>query len=322
MLALRFGMTSFPDDNTLSIDFDPRSLGFSQTYASQIQLDKFPQVRIRGYDGQGRTMGAINPTEINWKSTSANASYSKLVGSHTFKAGGDWRKIGVDTYIPGDGAGYFDFDKDMTSSDGGVGSTTDGSSFASFLLGYPSSRPDRVSSLSASTPLNLFTHYLGGFVQDDWRVSSKLTVNYGLRLEHEKGLSEENNDFTVGWDPAMTTALSTVTIPADAVAGTPARTVAGGLMYAGVDGNSTYQGDAPAVKWSPRVGVVYSFNPKTVLRGGYGVYWAPLNFPITELRDEQLRPGGLIRRTRSCEQPKQSDLAQQPVSDRDRAADG
>ena len=131
-------------------------------------------------------MGAINPTEINWKSTSANASYSKLVGTHTFKFGGDWRKIGVDTYIPGDGAGYFDFDKDMTSSNGGTGSTTDGNAFASFLLGYPSSRA-HASQISVSTPLNLFTYYFGGFVQDDWRVSSKLTVNYGLRLEHENG---------------------------------------------------------------------------------------------------------------------------------------
>jgi trimeric autotransporter adhesin len=185
----------------------------------------------------------------------------------------------VDTYIPGDGAGYFDFDKDMTSSNGGTGSTTDGNAFASFLLGYPSSLSTRESRLSVSTPLNLFTQYYGGFAQDDWRVSSKLTVNYGLRLEHEKGLSEENNNFTVGWDPAMTSALSTVAIPADAVAGTPARTVAGGLMYAGVGGNNTYQGNAPAVKWSPRVGVVYAFDPKTVIRGGYGLYWAPFNYP-------------------------------------------
>ena len=78
----------------------------------------------------------------------------------------------------------------------------------------------------------------------------------------------------------MTSALSTIAIPADPVAGTPARTVAGGLMYAGVDGNKTYQGNAPAVKWSPRVGAVYAVNDRTVLRGGYGLYWAPFNYPI------------------------------------------
>ena len=282
VLALRFGKTEFPDNDTLTIDFDPRSLPFSQTYRSQIQLNKFPQVRIRGYDqGHGsRTLGAINPTEINWKSTSANATLSKVAGAHTLKFGGDWRKMGIDTYIPGDGAGFFDFDKDMTSSDGGIGSTTNGNAFASFLLGYPSARTDRVTSLSVSTPLNVFTHYFGGYAQDDWRLSSKLTLTYGLRLEHEKGLSEKDNNFTVGFDPIMQSALSTVTIPADLVAGTPARTVTGGLMYAGVDGNKTYQGNTPAVKASPRVGVVYAINHRTVLRGGYGLFWAPFNYPI------------------------------------------
>ena len=282
VLALRFGKTTFPDNDTLTIDFDPRSLPFSNTYLSQIQLNKFPQVRIRGYDqGHGaRTLGAINPTEINWQSTSANATLSKVAGPHTFKFGGDWRKMALDSYIPGDGAGFFDFDKDMTSSDGGIGSTTNGNAFASFLLGYPSSRTDRVTSLSVSTPLNVFTHYFGGYAQDDWRLNPKVTLTYGLRLEHEKGLSEKDNNFTVGFDPAMQSALSTVTIPADPVAGTPARTVRGGLMYAGVDGNKTYQGSTPAVKWSPRAGVVYAVNDRTVLRGGYGLYWAPFNYPI------------------------------------------
>ena len=166
-------------------------------------MNKFPQVRIRGYDqGHGaRTLGAINPTEINWKSTSANATLSRVAGAHTFKFGGDWRKMGIDTYIPGDGAGFFEFDKDMTSSDGGIGSTTNGNAFASFLLGYPSARTDRTTFLSVSTPLNVFTHYFGGYAQDDWRINSKVTLTYGLRLEHEKGLSEKDNNFTVGFDP-------------------------------------------------------------------------------------------------------------------------
>ena len=119
--------------------------------------------------------------------------------------------MGVDTYIPGDGAGFFDFDKDMTSSNGGTGSTTDGNAFAAFLLGYPSTV--RTSQISVSTPLNLFTYYYGGYVQDDWRVSSRLSLNYGLRFEHEDGLREEEDRFTVGFDPAMSSALSSVTIP-------------------------------------------------------------------------------------------------------------
>jgi trimeric autotransporter adhesin len=278
VLAMRFGMTRFPDNNTLSIPFDPSTLGFSPAYLDQVTLEKFPGIRIRGYDQfAGQTMGAINPTEINWKSTSANTSYARTAGAHLFKVGADFRKMGVDTYIPGDGAGFFDFDKDMTSSNGGTGGTTDGNAFASFLLGYPSSV--RTSQISVSTPLNLYTYYYGGYVHDDWRVNGKLTLNYGLRVEHEDGLREEQNRFTVGFDPALKSALSSITVPADPIAGTPARQVGGGLLYAGVDGNKTTQGNQPAVKWSPRVGVVYEIAEKTVLRGGYGLYWAPFNYP-------------------------------------------
>ena len=55
--------------------------------------------------------------------------------------------------------------------------------------------------------------------------------------------------------------------------------VRGGLVYAGQNGANDYQGDPPAVKFSPRLGLVYSFNPKTVVRAGYGIYWAPWNYP-------------------------------------------
>lgn len=297
VMALRFGLTDFPDDNTLSVDFDPRTLGFSSTYANQIALDKFPQTRIRGYDaGNGnRTLGAINPTEINWKSISANGMFSKIVGTHSIKVGADFRRIGVDTFIPGHGAGFFDFDRDMTSSNGTNTNPLNGNAFASFLLGYPS--PLRESQLTVSTPLDLFTDYYGGYVQDDWRVSSRFTLNYGVRLEHETGLAEKNNNFTVGFDPAMTSALSSISIPGDPVAGTPARTVTGGLMYAGVDGNPTAQGDPPAVKWSPRIGAVYSLNTQTVIRGGYGLYWAPFNYPIPDPNNNNYGQVGYTQNT-------------------------
>ncbi len=56
----------------------------------------------------------------------------------------------------------------------------------------------------------------------------------------------------------------------------------GGLVYAGQNGANTYQGDPPALKVSPRVGAVYSINTRTVIRGGYGIYWAPLNAPAPD----------------------------------------
>src|SRR5207248_2490626 len=98
VMALRFGMTRFPDNNTLTASFDPATLGFSNTFLNQVTIAKFPQVRIRGYDQYfAQTLGAIEPTQINWKSLSANGAYSRFVGTHTFKLGADFRKIGVDT---------------------------------------------------------------------------------------------------------------------------------------------------------------------------------------------------------------------------------
>ena len=280
VLSLRFGLTRFPDNNTLSIPFDPTTLGFSTNFTNNITVPKFPGVRLTGYDAlASQTLGAINPTQINWKSTSANAAYSRFFGAHTVKLGGDFRKIGVDSYLSGDSSGFFYFDNEFTSANNSNSNATSGNAVASFLLGYPSANSGNTSDFSISTPLNLYTYYFGGYAQDDWRVNSKFTMNYGIRLEHETGLAEQNNNFTVGFNPSATSALSSVTIPADPVAGTPARTVQGGLMYAGVNGNPTTQGNPPKIKASPRVGIVYSFDTNTVLRSGYGIYWAPYNYP-------------------------------------------
>ncbi|HYR42953.1 MAG TPA: TonB-dependent receptor [Terriglobia bacterium] len=291
VLALRFGWTRFPDNNTITADFDPATLGFSPAYPNQVSLKKFPTIRIRGYDQatanrtspqDAATLGALDPTQINWKSVTFNGSYSKFVGTHTFKMGADFRKMGIDTYIPGPGSGFFDFDKDFTSVNGGTSDVLSGNAFAAFLLGFPSGLASRPSTLPISTPLNVYTHYYGAYWQDDWRITPKLTLNYGLRAEHEDGLREQHNDFTVGFDPRANSSLSSVTIPADPIAGTAARQVSGGLMYAGVGGNKTYQGNPPAAKWSPRAGAAYSFNSRTVVRGGYGMFWAPYNYPTPD----------------------------------------
>ena len=281
VLALRFGLTDFPDNPSLSIDYDPAQLGFSQAFMSEVGqtgLAKFPVVGFTTYRG----LGAQDPVKSRiYKSWGTNGSYSKFVGTHTFKFGADYRRIGGlldSTACP---SGCLNFSREFTSATGtNNGSASDGNAMATFLLGYPSGDfQASASQMGLTTPLNLYTNYYGGYVQDDWRVSSKFTVNYGLRLEHEDGIREVDNNFTVGFDRGAASPVN-VTIPAsvDTSGGTPAHPVLGGLLFAGVNGNATEQGNPPMIKYSPRLGAVYSLNSKTVLRGGYGLYWSPWNY--------------------------------------------
>ena len=107
------------------------------------------------------------------------------------------------------------------------------------------------------------------FVQDDWRVNSRLTLNFGMRLEHETGPADANNRFVSGFDPAAASPLqATVAEPK----------IRGALLYAGVNGNPTHALNPLAVKLGPRFGFAYSASPKMSVRGGYGIFWAPLPF--------------------------------------------
>ena len=272
VVTLRYGLTQFRDDDTLSIDFDPASLGFASAFSSAIQTKKFPNVNITDY----YSLGAIDPSDRNLYSWSANGTVSKLLGRHTVKAGVDFRTVGIDTQSFANGAGTLQFDRRFTSANplvnGVNGPSPSGNALASLLLGYPSGDPGNQSSIQVSAPANYFFRYYGAYLQDDFRVSSKLTINGGLRIEHEDGLREEENRFTVAFDRTLNPGGVLGSI---SVNGQPVR---GGLVYAGVNGAPTQQGNQPALKYSPRFGLVYSANPKTVIRGGYGIYQAPWNY--------------------------------------------
>ena len=93
-----------------------------------------------------------------------------------------------------------------------------------------------------------------------------LTVNYGLRYEYEPGVREANNQFTVGFDR-----------DADFPVQVPGLALKGGLMYAGENGYPTHQGEA-LNGVAPRGGFAWSLSNKDVIRGGYGFFWAPMQF--------------------------------------------
>ena len=77
-------------------------------------------------------------------------------------------------------------------------------------------------------------HYFSGYAQDDWRVNNKLTINYGLRLEHETGMMEKDNQETVNFDTTAVNPLNSQVKLIDPVTGAQ-RQIMGGLIFAGAE---------------------------------------------------------------------------------------
>jgi hypothetical protein len=288
--TFRFGLNTFGDDNSLPFEYDSDQL-WGQTapaFASAIPIKKFPSMTLTGYNGTGFT-GVADREYYSW---GVNGSLTRLAGSHSVKIGADYRILGVDAIVNGASAGSYTFNGQFSAiSTNNRGNT--GNAIADLLLGYPSS-----GNITLNSQFDDYIRYYGGFIQDDWRVNDRLSVNYGVRFEHETGLAEKNNQLIVAFDRSAVSPLN-VTIPADPVAGTPARQVLGGPVFAGTNGANEYVGSPPAVKLSPRAGIAYSLNPQTVVRGGYGLFWAPWSSGVeqsagysatTDLQQDPNRP--------------------------------
>jgi len=275
VLTVRYGWTTW-QDSCDSQPFSPgqASLGFNPAFVSQL-----PSVGQQTFPSLGfqttEAVGGWGPGPVRWNGPYAiNAALTKLKGTHSYKGGFDIRRLGVTlatvTAFDPSIAGNYNFDPLFTSAKGVANS---GNEIASLLLGLPS---------NGHAPYNdgsgeWYTKYWGAYFQDDWRVNSKFTLNYGLRLEHEAGLREVNDHQTVGFDQNATNPIDAL-VPK---AGTPlaGRTLKGGLLFAGVNGANDYQGDPKTIKPAPRVGATYAIDTNTVLRAGYGLYWAPWNYP-------------------------------------------
>jgi trimeric autotransporter adhesin len=136
-----------------------------------------------------------------------NGTLTKLAGGHSFKVGADYRVLGVKAKTYGNSAGSFTFSGQYTGSNATSPAVTSRNAIADLLLGYPSA-----GSIPINPEIDDFVNYFGAYAQDDFHVSDRLTVNYGLRLEHETGLAERNNQLAVGFDSTTVNPLN-VTIP-------------------------------------------------------------------------------------------------------------
>jgi hypothetical protein len=261
VLAVRWGFnrffsTSFP---TSSAGFNLASLGLPASLADATPNTAFPAITM----GDLTSFGGGTTVRDVYYSRAINAAVSHFAGRHSVKAGFDFRTL-HDAGTPASGPASFSFSDVFTREKPQTATSGTGSSLATMLLGYPTG-----GSMNVVSNFDDYLRYYGGFIHDDFRVTSKLTLNLGLRFEQESGIREANNKLIAGFDSAAPNPLE------KNVTGLK---IPGQVLYAGTNGNPRETGHALTVKPGPRAGIAYAPNDRTVIRGGYGIFWAPAFF--------------------------------------------
>ena len=201
-------------------------------------------------------------------------SVSWTRGAHSFKFGGDYRWLetnAIDNYRSG---GVFQFNALETAL---PNITQTGSALASFLLGTVDRGQQAV---YGYFPRNRY-QYLALYAQDDWKVTSRLTINYGLRYDIYFPRYEKNDSLS-NLDPNL---------PNPAAGGRP-----GALEFLGDGPGRTGRKSFADTYWknfAPRLGFAYQLNSKTALRSAYGIYYA-LGNANAGLRDSIQMSNGWI----------------------------
>jgi hypothetical protein len=190
---------------------------------------------------------------------------TKTFGRHTVRFGYEGNLVHYNVQNPQSGFGGFAFSRVFTQRNYTTGDSSSGDSTAALLLGDFTSGSYNINPAYALSQL-----YNAGFVQDDWRVSSRLTLNLGIRYDYESPFSERYNKQVDGFCTTCANPLqSSVT----------GLTTNGGLLYANSSARFPYQRDFNNIQ--PRVGMAYQLFERTVLRAGYGmIYFNTLESPI------------------------------------------
>jgi hypothetical protein len=264
-----------------------KAAGFPSAYqdAQAGGYDDLPAVLITGYtvNNGGLTYPGLSQIGTTGQAT---AKMTTIWRSHTLKYGMDERVYWYASPVPGGyPTGTFTFDNAyMKQADNTASTQTSntGLAWAAFELGLPST----VQATQNDTGF-YSTRYHSAYIQDDFRVTSKLRFGFGLRFEREGGTSERfNRGLAGGYNSAYVPPYAAAVQAAYAASPIPSLpasqfVVAGGVNFLGKDYNNWTQGTN---RFLPNFSIVYAWDPKTVLRMGYGLYSDTFN-------DFNSRPG-------------------------------
>lgn len=195
---------------------------------------------------------------------SLTGSMSRITSRHNFKWGGEYRVLMLNYSQYGRPSGNFSFSRLWTQREINTISSTQGVGLASFLLGLGSGGNMTHEPSAASTSI-----YMAGYIQDDWRVTSKLTLNLGLRYDVDRPRTERFNQHSF-FDINAPSPLQGA-IPATACLN--CGDLRGQMRF--VTPENRRQTPTDWNNWGPRFGFAYNFARNMVLRGAYGIAFAP-----------------------------------------------
>jgi hypothetical protein len=240
-----------------------------------------PLMNVGGYSQNGIS-GTPNPIYNRFYDYNGDVYHNR--GNHQIRAGVDFRQQTRSNHA-GNSDGTYGFGNtyfrqyDDGGPNGNYNPGTLGLSWASFMMGLPTS-----ASASNNASYLASNQFFAAFLQDTWRATPKLTVTLSLRAEWENGAKGKYADFISGFDPNATlpiSALAQAAYAANTASQVPELAasnfiVKGGALYAGTTGAPDRLWKSQLM-WLPRVGVGYQVDHKTVIRGGYGIYYDTLD---------------------------------------------
>lgn len=293
VMDIRGNWTRYQEHHFAPADaVSPNDLGFPSYLAGNSKFPVMPYIVFTGTGVAAGSRSGFEPLGYNGDGTNYSDSIQlfgdviKIHGNHTIKAGADGREYRWSAITYGNPAGTFTFCCNSTSTSTSTwmnnpavstSSSPFGQDLAAFLLGLPSS-----GSIDQNSASSARSRYLALFVNDDWRIRNNLTLNFGLRWEHDFPETERYNRVVNGFDPTATNPISAAAAAAYAANPQPLLPASqfkalGGLTFASPNDPHVYHTKSYIV--SPRFG--FAWTPKalggqTAIRGGFGVFVDPV----------------------------------------------
>jgi hypothetical protein len=270
VLNFRYGVVRFSAWRpSTSLGFDLHKLGMAPQLISQLDpnMTTIPALSIDGIT----SIGAASGSQAGQLYQNLFASATHTRGTHSIHLGTEFRVTQITNNNWGNVTPAYNFSSNWTTATDTSAAAPIGQGLASFLYGLPTSGSITRNDSSAATS-KMFAWY----VQDDWKVTRKLTLNLGFRHELEFPETERFNRTNRGFDfttPSPVQAAAQANYAKSPISQIPVGQfqVLGGQLFVGSGNRGIYQLNARNVM--PRIGLAYQLFPQTVLRAGYGIFF-------------------------------------------------